>query len=70
MPARMTKDELMDWAADHYTVAQDSYGSPDEALMAGWVNAMDVQEERKGAISDEEFLDLAYSEFDNMGYNR
>ena len=65
---RMSKEQLMQWAGDHYTTDQNSEGSPDESLMAGWVNAMDVQDSRKGHISDNEFLTIAYSEFDNMGY--
>jgi hypothetical protein len=64
---RMNREELMDWAADNYTVAENSEGTPDEALMAGWVFAMDEQDARKG-LSDAEFIKLAYSQFDNMGY--
>lgn len=64
---RMNREQLMEWAADHYDTAQDCEGTPEQALMAGWVNAMDVDEARRG-ISDDEFVTLAYSFHDNMGY--
>lgn len=66
----MTKNELMDWAADNYTIEPNSEGNKDEALMSGWCNAMDVQDERKGNISDEDFINLSYHEFRNMGYEQ
>ncbi len=66
---RMNRDELMNWAADHYDKVQDCEGAAELALMAGWVNAMEVNDARQG-IPDDEFVDLAYSEYDNMGYGR
>ena len=67
---RMTREQLMNWAADHYAVAPNCEGSPDEALMAGWENAMDIQDERQGNMTDEEFTRIAYSEYDNMKYGQ
>jgi len=65
----MTRDELMQWAADN-DVVQNCEGTPAESLMAGWVNAMDMQDARKGAMSDDEFVRVCFSEFCNMGYDK
>ncbi|MBT8449560.1 MAG: hypothetical protein KJO69_07715 [Gammaproteobacteria bacterium] len=66
----MNKDELNDWAADNFNIGEDAEGGPAESLLSGWINAMDIQDERKGAISDEEFIEIAYSEFRNMGHDK
>jgi len=64
---KMNREQLMDWEADNVFTEQKCEGTPAEALMAGWVNAMDMVDE--GLIhTDEEFVRVAYSEFDNMGY--
>ena len=70
MKTRMTRQDLMEWAADNYSIVPNSEGSPNEALMAGWINAMDVEEDSSGELTDEDFLDYAYSEFENMGYHQ
>ena len=67
---RMTREQLMDWAADYYDVIPDCEGDPDQALMSGWVNAMYTHEETTGGINDAEFVRVAYDCFDNMGYNK
>jgi hypothetical protein len=64
---KMNREQLMDWAADNALTEANCEGTPDEALISGWVNAMDMVDE--GLIhTDEEFVNFAYSEFDNMGY--
>ena len=65
---RMTKEQIMDWAADNSGIEPDCEGSPEQTLMSGWINAMDCQDELKGDISDKDFLDYCYSEYRNMGY--
>ena len=63
-------EELCAWAAfDAADIKPDCEGSPEEALMSGWIYAMDMQDEAKGALSQAELLSLAYSEFRNMGYH-
>lgn len=45
-------------------------GSPHEALYSGYINALDTEEERGAALSDEEFLAYAFDAYRNMGYDR
>ena len=64
---RMTRDELDDWAADNYRVRQDCEGTAKETLMAGWVNASEMESD--GHFTPEiGFVEAAYHDFDNMGY--
>jgi len=65
---RFTKEQIMDWAADNWGIEPDCEGLPKQALMSGWINAMDCQDELHGNISDEDFMDYCYSEYRNMGY--
>jgi hypothetical protein len=57
---RMTRGELEQWAAANYGVAENCEGNADERLMAGWVNAMDTEEDRGYHMSEEEFVSFAY----------
>ena len=57
---RMTRDELEQWAAENYGVAENCEGNADERLMAGWVNAMDTEEDRGVPMSEEEFVNFSY----------
>ena len=65
---RMTKNELNNWVESNSTTKEISEGTPKEALMAGWVNAMDMQDANPD-MTEAEFIEAAYSEFNNMGYS-
>ena len=68
------RQDLGNWIADNHNVIENSEGNPAESLIAGWVNAMDTEEDRVKAggvpMTNKEFLNCAYSEFRNMGYHR
>ena len=68
MKRMTTRDQLNDWASDNYRIEQKCEGTPYQALMAGWVNATDIDTETKGKQTEAEFCNAAYHEFDNMGY--
>lgn len=46
-----------------------SEGSPLESINAGYINALDTEEDRGYWLTDSEFLEMAFSEFLNMGYH-
>ena len=63
-----TREEFNDWAADNYGTEENCEGTETETLMAGWVNATDVDSETNGKQTEAEFIYVAYYSFFNMGY--
>ena len=47
-----------------------SEGTEEETLWAGYINALDVEEDRGQPLSDEEFLGYVFDNFRNMGYDK
>lgn len=63
----MTTDEICDFMATLPSFTQQNgYGTIQECLMSGWVNAMDMQDEIGARISVEEFRSHTLSHAENM----
>jgi hypothetical protein len=45
-------------------------GTPDEALYSGYINALDTEEDRGAALTEDEFLGYAFDAYRNSGYDR
>ena len=60
------RHQLENWVADHYGTKEDSEGSIEECLVAGWVNAMDTEEDRSINMNNEEFFRYALDPVNNM----
>lgn len=70
---RMTRAQLEEWAASHeiyWNVEPDCEGDPDQALLAGLINAWDTEHDRKSPMPEDEFVVMAYYDFENMGYHK
>jgi hypothetical protein len=53
-----SREQINEWVSDHYGVDENSEGTVEERIVAGWVNAMDIEEDRKTPMSEGEFFSL------------
>ena len=59
-----TRAQMDDWVSEHYDTPENSEGTTEERIVAGWVNAMDTEEDRGTPMTEEEFFSWVRSVVD------